>query len=594
VANYLAINEGWLRHALLYPSEAESFTPADYVAGSITRKWPALFDSPPCALSADRAYEARIGQLLTTETPGFSILLLVGGIGCGKTATFRFLESTLQLCRRPAAERCARRPLSVPVDFGPVGDRWGAVHRAPNPDEVWSHLECRLRRHTAEAIGDGGAPLLRFWEWCVDAETLPRVQPLAFRTVLQTVAPAIARGEVSRLESARERMWPRLSYQDQCWYRVTELAYLCREKPHASCNVLWLDNIDHLHPEVQEAVLNFSQRIPATLPCTILIPIRPYSLAHTSFAAGLSAYLDHVPPEPAAILRHRVEHFAARVSDLASALPADEAAALVVTADRMQALLQDFLARLAAETGPRRWQFSSVIRQTAGDSARFTLRNVHNCLCSPALEIGPEAVTPFTDPALLSQAALHEAYFCDGTRHLRSGAFDNLFAVYQTRDPDRHLIKLHILYALYGAGPAHYTTLDELRRGMVTLRGFSPRLFVAALNELALKVRPLIWLRRRYVVTLEDLTLHPDDDTVHLTVIGEGYFPRQLSAAPTIVSMKGENRAKQNQQEPSDRSKMGQSRRSNLVLRCHSGNHERRKVLAQWNGSAQLSCMRQV
>jgi hypothetical protein len=503
--NVLKVNEAFFRESFSFDSLKATFDPKDYVIGRIKRAWPQLFSSPEYVDPNAASYEETIRNFLKIQPIPGSILLIVGGIGCGKTSTLVYCTGTVTLCRQCFdGKPCAAGVRNVYVDLRAFDE--------DSPESmIWAEFERVLTAEVQRSHPnfDFGPDLLAFWTWASGPAAFKTIRHMSFRRQLTAHARIIRDKDGDAVDRAFTHFWLSDEHdypEGRSVYRAIQLAYITRSKKCKHCNLLCIDNIDQLAPRQQQRIVKFAYEVAAHLECNVVIPVRPYTVSRDAFATANFLHLIHVSPDAAELLEHRVNRFIEKTPAIAS----------------IHAPLRSFMTRFRADR-----TLSLSIRATSGDSGRFLLRNVHNLLVSRILPVNEFDEAAFDPLGLVKNNVLFESLFCDEDRQLDGDCFENLFVVAGRRDVRARFVKLWLICMLRHA-PDNLLHCTEIRQLLVTLLGCDEALVAGAIHSLICKTRPLAWSKRYHVFTQDALRSRENDNTIHLTTIGYLYRTQLL------------------------------------------------------------------
>lgn len=504
-----------ISHRLLAPLAPHSDL---YFPGTIGFNW----SSVQLKSISPNSWEETIERFLESDPsaasrPGDNVMVVIGGIGTGKTTTV--LRSFERVFSRPRecsiadtlGGACPIRPRFLHLDLisnDPVDRRNDTL--ADEVEKFWNQV--------AAVVSDGlpadltiEEEVTSFWLWCYDSKLLlshfgrlvriinalvPKIRTAMGATDgVPNLSPDEA---LSQLIEAREKFIRKSHAKDLAWYEVLRVAYVLRSSRHpCRCNYLFLDNIDHADPHIQSLAVTFVLRVSPVLAARTIIAIRPLTWERSAQLHLLERAHDHYSPDVADTVSSRVR----RAVD-----------SLRITPEQRHAVLElvDLLT-----SSQRSHLLREIFVATSGLSVRFALRNFSHLLSSDVFsQIDYRTTSPLGS---LRVSDLIRAYFCGPNEAMRLTAFDNLYRVRGEGGPSTRLIKPRILDVLFRHRERDFRIRDVA--GILAKFGMDRNWIQIALQELLLRSRPLIWS--------EEGTQCEDLDSfarVALTPIGVGYY----------------------------------------------------------------------
>jgi hypothetical protein len=232
-----------------------------------------------------------------TSPRGLNVLVLVGGIGTGKSTALRhaweIFRQNPRKCSRltTGAAVCHAEPLLVDLDLGAVGTDEAVLDSNSDVDSFWSSVADRLAALLSDRYDFERE--VSFWGWCLGHTGVKdRLIPLHIWLTQNEYPIRAALGGHSYLNMDRPRLLDVLAraradligaklatIRDLAWYRVLQLAYILEAAPptNCSCTYILLDNVDHHSPTVQHAAVDFVVTLSSLMTARAIISIRPYT-----------------------------------------------------------------------------------------------------------------------------------------------------------------------------------------------------------------------------------------------------------------------------------------------------------------------------
>lgn len=448
------------------------------------------------------------------DWPGENFLVLVGGIGTGKsTALLRARNRVLNTprkCSLCSTVECSLVPKVIIFDFdswNPSGDVFvQTLHK--EEEEFWNYVAARLS--TANDITmSPEEEVVQFWSWLLTKETLLSHSFYIHRSLraLSSHIHAARQGAslagwnpaavLNVLIDQRTVIINKMTSEDLAWYTAYTLIYTSERavKP-CPCRYLVLDNIDQAGPTIQKKAVDFVFNLGRLLQARTVIPIRPLTWIRGMGANQLIRVENHIGPALEKVLLRRIKtaieekHLAPEESEYLLEL------ARIFTDERAY--------RLTTE----------MFRATSGLSVRWALRNFENMLQSPLL--GPPSAGGIPIHNLrISQVA--RAYFWGLNQSISQHCFENLYQVDGDRRVEYRLVKSRVLDILHRTGRGS-SSVGELLETLLAFN-YPEEVVVQAINELMYNTRPLLWSE----VGLRFERAHPHG-RISLTPIGNSYY----------------------------------------------------------------------
>ena len=466
------------------------------------------------------AYEATLANFLLSDPAGTAkrdtdALVLIGGIGTGKSTTLRELIRTLREKPRRCSVAdtedglCAEEPIIIDFNiadiFGEMGRRTGSDERVKHQStNFWNIAAARFERVLGQTYSFEME--VAFWAWALDHATMRERSRVVHRWLnewehqIRAVATGNPYGGWSieqlsqSLERQRGELIARIDDRDLAWYRAYQVvfaidkiqAFRCR------CRYVFLDNIDQLEPDVQREIMDFALLLWDVLRARTIIGIRPLTWERSLHAYMLLRTENHFSPNTRDVLIARLS----RLTDHSRA-PREVGAYLRILIDLFTAnsLLGD------------------LFEVTSGLSIRFAIRNFLNLVNSPVLP----PLARYKHVAAMKVSDLVRAFFFGDGETVLHGNFDNLYALGTDMRREYRLVKARILDYLARVCDNGASEIDRLASALKQF-GYSENMLLKALNDLLLPTRPLLWSQGgSNVETLNSNT------KVALTPSGRGY-----------------------------------------------------------------------
>jgi hypothetical protein len=469
-------------------------------------------------------YEQILSEFLLHDPAGASkagldILVLIGGIGTGKSTAVRELARRVtekpRICSALSATAgtCRESPIIITFDTGEMfGD---PVRRGSQKEriqaqlnEFWNMAASRLEKIIGNIYSFDQE--VSFWAWALDQSGIRDRSTVLHRwlndceyNIRASVTKVPYAGWslddiLHSLERQRSDLLNRIPERDLVWYRVFQLIYAVREMGHFSCNCRYilLDNVDQLEPEVQRILVDFVILLSDVLRARTLISIRPLTWERSVHAHMLVRTENHYSASIRAVLTERWQRMS-----VDKRCPREAAA-----------YVRELIRELTAPGS----LWGDMYEATSGLSIRFAVRNFLNFAQSKLLPSLSEYVDPFGK--LKASEVARAFFFGDGDALLHNN-LENLYGLGSDMRAEYRLIKPRILDYLIRICEGG-TTLPDLGVTMGRF-GYSNQVIAKAVNDLLLRSRPLLWSQDGHQVS----TL-VGNAKVSVTPIGRGYYEK--------------------------------------------------------------------
>jgi len=500
-----------------YSSEINHFFAGDtatagYCAGSRSFDW----ETGSFLTIATGEYEKLLDNFLNHDpgvisNRGLNVLVLVGGIGTGKSTAIEHawerLSKAPRMCSKCAASdrTCRIAPFRVDLNLGhegPPDDPSLTVDE--KIDHFWNTVAVKAEELVAEEFDFERE--VAFWDWCLKNGSF-RHRSLTLHAWLAASEFLIraAMGGPSflgwdraavleALARSREVLMRDLRTRDLAWYRLLQVVFHSRTSPKfdCRCSYIFLDNVDHHDPIVQQTAVEFVILLASLMASRAVIAIRPYTWQRAVHGQILIPAENHYSPSLKDVLTTRLVDF-----EQHSGCPAD-----VIEAVRR-------LAQILATGHPSVW--TEMFEATSGMSVRLALKHFANLTESHLLP----PIGRFEPLDVASRFA--RAFFYGNAGGLSSDSFDNLYAIRGDMRAEFRLVKARILDFLL----RQPNLVSEVDTVVSYMRGFnySDDMLSNAIIDLLMRARPLLWCRDGYEST--NLDSH---SRIAATPIGDGYL----------------------------------------------------------------------
>jgi len=479
------------RRAELAAAVMQQILPPDsplYCEGQFTYDWELGTELAPCEPGS---YEKLLVDFFSHDPgstdPTENLMIVIGGIGTGKTTAIRRAISQAaalqRKCSLATTTTCGHAPRQFIFDFRTDEDKVELGDRTVAEEKLafWNHVASELETK-AEGLLSPRGEVTNFWRWCLTQKRLLDLSPTLYQelaSVKLSIRQSLDSDEsvwpmeilLRTLFAARERLVQKFTKQDLAWYNAYMIKFATEQKvADCRCNYLFLDNVDQLHPDVQRLAVETTVILSEVLPARSMIAIRPLTFKRSVHGYNIIQMEKHRSPPIIEVLKKRIDAFI-----VTGELTDSEAVALrsilaVMTGDDRDPLLR------------------TLLDATSGYSIRFALRNFSNMFDAPTLASVPDSDAGI-DEMRVSRFA--RAFLCGERKQPIPHAFENLYAVDGDPRTDNWLVKPRLLDILCRRRKGS-TTIVQLT-AILQRFGYSEDILRAAINELLLRTRPLVW-----------------------------------------------------------------------------------------------------
>jgi hypothetical protein len=459
-----------------------------YCDGQFSYDWELGTDLPPCEPGS---YEKLLRDYFThdpgSSDPTENLMIVVGGIGTGKTTAIRRAISQAvaaeRKCSLSSADMCVHEPRQFILDFRVDEDKVEVGDRTVEEEKLafWNHVASEL-----ETKSDGLlAPRIEvttFWNWCLGQKRLLDLSPTLYKELSAsklTIRQCLNADDsvwplamlLRTLFSARERLVQNFTKQDLAWYNAYIVKFATEQMPRdCRCNYLFLDNVDQLHPDVQRLAVETTVTLSEVLRARAMIAIRPLTFRRSVHGYNIIQMEKHRSPSVFDVLKKRIDAFIGSGDLSESEAVTLRAVLAVMTGDDRDPLLR------------------TLVDATSGYSIRFALRNFSNMFDAPTLASLPESNAAI-DEMHVSRFA--KAFLCGERTQPIPHAFESLYSVDGDARADNWLVKPRLLDILCRQRKGS-STITQLM-AILQRFGYSEDVLRAAVNDLLVRTRPLVW-----------------------------------------------------------------------------------------------------
>lgn len=437
-------------------------------------------------------YEERLTKLVsggadqTAKSKG-GVLLVRGAAGSGKTTA---LKLAAYRARRNLKRRVNPSRLEVIwLDFNSVEE---IVLMGSNPkQQIWGYLRSEISRQGnafSNLIPSHKEQFQKFFPWLLGQQRLIGAMSDVGRFVLANrediVSYSQGRGtegmdqdQLLRVLIERKTLiWQNLDHKEFLFLEVAHLKHwLETNKTSHIQPIVVVDNVDHLPPVYQIAIVEAASLIARILECQIIIAVRPLTWEAIHGIRGVST-IEHCSPNIEDVLEKRLSAFVKK---------ADLSASEKVRLGDVCRLLKN-----------KHRLLYSIVSSTSGMGIRAFLDNTAGFLRSRYVKHG--ALNNTDDSLLWSE--ISRAYIFGAGNSMNLSVFENLFSSNRVSNSNVWLIKGRIL---------DYTL--RVRAGRVSIQdlylflekfGYEDRDIEGAINELLNRNRALLWSNEDFKVEL--------------------------------------------------------------------------------------------
>lgn len=490
---------------------AKFFNPEHYVKASIPFKWIPRGKHTSIKRIEKGDYEETLINILETpytDLENGMIVIIVGGIGTGKSTTIRYALNNANLCKGCKLEtECEHDyPQRILIDFliKPEIERYRPVSSSVSSekptltiDEFWFHIIQVLDNSIMGKL-DLETEISLFWEWLFKSSR--KFVSYHLYTILFPKIELFKKHKENSKEliMLRDEIYKTFSQQEIANYRLLQLAYL-REEHKENCNILVFDNIDSIEPYLQLRTLEFAIKACHVLKSKAIIPMRPHTFSLNNLAGDFIEVIEHWVPDLSQVIQKRIDVFSKNCSPC----------------DKLPQLLNDLNQKINSSSVMR-----EIFQSSSGGSIRYSLRNFYNLMLSHL--ILTNKITGMIEE--IPHHIFYQAYFCSETKDqtMYELNFVNLYSLsINYKNPIYSTIKLRLLHMIY---TYNVMNLIEITNELVHF-GYSPNQIVIAINDLLNNRKALLWSNSANSYDENDLYT---SDWVSITPLGIDYYTRLL------------------------------------------------------------------
>ena len=245
------------------------------------------------------------------------LLVLVGGIGAGKSASVRYSLSNSNICEGCLfSEECAKNyPDRILVDF--INFKTSVITSTPENvqkkraislyNNFWYHI-IKILDEVINCEMDSKTEISMFWNWLMSTQS--NAIPIEIYKLLFPKKDRFSdySANSAELYELKEMIYEKLDVKGLAHYKLFQIAFL-RVKKSSNCNFVIFDNIDTLAPYLQAELINFTLEAHRLLNCKAVIPIRPHTLTTNKDASDFFEIIEHWKPSLNTVFKKRLENF---------------------------------------------------------------------------------------------------------------------------------------------------------------------------------------------------------------------------------------------------------------------------------------------
>lgn len=448
------------------------------------------------------------------------LIAIIGDIGCGKSLVVEYL------LRRPIADAnhcddiCGAGGTRIAVRFDFINDRplselvrdgtrRGRI-RVELMDEICERIRASLEDSTNLSEED---ELIDFWDWefsrlrgaFYDSSVFVRLRN-RLRKLQKDRGVDLQDIEARRVVMTEvvDNVELRFQYCARLWHYALET----KHNGKFLCQLLVFDNVDALDSSVQSALLSVLLSLAETARSTVILLLRPESLARRHKNTRVMDVVNHSGANPTEVVLDRLNRFAASPESFykeAERIPPAEYERIVEFASRLYEAM--------------RRTPSHPVRKLAESLSGFDVRNAL-IFAQEIIKIDPEVRD---DISVSADRIARELLRGGGPFYSLEGQpfVDNLFRTIDEAGWQRPLIKLRIL-KLVASSPRARTMLDDILQQMTNFGYTDDGEICAALNDLLDPRRQLLRSNGQDFYAVSELAEN-GNDIVMVTEMGKGY-----------------------------------------------------------------------
>jgi len=434
--------------------------------------------------SHDISYENQIANYFCGEeahinTNGGGVVVIRGATGSGKTSAIR---RGIYLAELKLKQRRKREKLDVVwLELNNLDDSILSASKREMDNYIWRTLAVEIENFF-EYTPVSETDRLPFLYWLKNHSNITaKIRNIfQFFELNSKYLDAISSGSglhgltVVECEQLVDKEWKlcvsSVSDQEYALYKIACLRFALQKSDNSITHrVIVVDNVDHLPPDFQRTVVNAALWMSEFLGVRLLIAVRPLTWENQHGHKSLDLE-EHLSPSLADVLVTRLEY----IRDFEFSNTHEH--------ETVNALIRELRIEKA--------HLRNMLYGASGVSLRAALRNFRNFLSSPIL-FGTQLSFPSRRDEHLKPSEIARAFFLGPDDCIDHDNIDDLFSVGGSRDPRRALIKPRLLDYILRIQTGRARISEVI--AFVTGFGFSRGEIVAAINELMLRKRSLLW-----------------------------------------------------------------------------------------------------
>lgn len=249
--------------------------------------------------------------------PPNSILCISGIMGSGKTTVIRYLAQEIQSFCSNYPEQLAS--IIAYIDFNEDPMIQSTLNNAFNErevaDTIYGILIDEINVKITDEITEEDE-YIHFWNHEINNYRNSQSSPASFRRLLTELKKDYRNTEVNQntlqdFVIKRKKVLKKhlIKLNEKMDYYLRLWRFSLKRSPVSKVSLIILDNLDRLHPTIQQKIFEIVTNHKRTGGPTFVLPMRPETRNKSGLATGLIDEIDHRGPTPKRIIMRRIREF---------------------------------------------------------------------------------------------------------------------------------------------------------------------------------------------------------------------------------------------------------------------------------------------
>jgi len=458
------------------------------------------------AFSKSNDFQKRVYAFLTRDfdkdNPIQKTAILVGGLGTGKS-TFLWYEKTKL---KQFHEKTESQYALINVDFSTFHDEISRDEAGKDKyrDKVYRSICEQLRK----SIDDNNISHMSeeeevtlFWNWCLKKYDLLQESNILSSHLSRLeckIKDSLEKEELATsLKEEKSHLFVSLQNDSHAnmFYIFLKLIYFLENKQYER-RYMFLDNLDHLLPDLQKEIVHLALRIGNGYNFRTLVSIRPLTAEKCFHGHRNNIVIEHCSPDIMEVINSRIEVIARKYSEKYPEFTHD--------VKKISKLLE------RSKGNPLR----KYLIRSSGLSVRLALRQFHNFILSPIIKDEAGRINTNKRVSEIIHAFIYGKDGADVNHN-----FENIYSVSGSINTHTITLKSRILYYLAYLKNGESQLVDLYEYLKLFYRQDIRASLINSLNELMYRPRPLLWVQGEFEVSNAE-----SYQRIRMTHIGVGYI----------------------------------------------------------------------